>query len=335
MSDIILKVINLKKYFPVERSIIDRLLGKSRLYVRAVDDVSFEVYENEIFGIVGESGCGKSTLGRLVIGLLRPTSGEILYRSSIFNKIVDISKLGEKELRILRRELQIIFQDPYSALNPKMKIGDFIGHPLEIHNIAKGEEKKEIVMKMMEKVGLVPPEEYYDRYPHELSGGQRQRVVIARALILNPKLVVADEPTSNLDVSIQARIISLLLKLKEELKLTYIFITHSLALAHNICDRITVMYLGKIVELGNTTSIIYEPLHPYTRLLMSSIIDPDTTSIPRVKEVSEPPSPIGEFRGCRFASRCPEKSDRCEIEEPPLIEISKGHFVRCWHYVKR
>ncbi|NPA70842.1 MAG: ABC transporter ATP-binding protein [Crenarchaeota archaeon] len=335
MPEPILHVQDLKKYFPVERSLIDRLLGKSRLYVKAVDDVSFEVYENEIFGIVGESGCGKSTLGRLIIGLIRPTSGSIIYRSSLLKRTVDIAKLREKELRVLRRELQIIFQDPYSALNPKMKIGDFIGHPLEIHGIAKGEEKRELVMKIMEKVGLVPPEEYYDRYPRELSGGQRQRVVIARALILNPRLIVADEPTSNLDVSIQARIIALLLRLRDEMKLTYIFITHSIALAQNICNRIAVMYLGKIVELGDSQAIIDEPLHPYTRLLMSSVIDPDTCKLPRVREVSEPPSPIGEIKGCRFASRCPEKLDICLKEEPPLVEVYLGHYVRCWHYVRR
>ncbi len=335
MPDPILRVQNLKKYFPIERSLIDRLLGKSRMYVKAVDDVTFEVYENEIFGIVGESGCGKSTLGRLIIGLIRPTSGSIIYRSSLLNKIVDIAKLRDRELRILRRELQIIFQDPYSALNPRMKIGDFIGHPLEIHGIARGEEKRELVMKIMEKVGLVPPEEYYDRYPRELSGGQRQRVVIARALILNPRLIVADEPTSNLDVSIQARIIALLLRLREEMKLTYVFITHSIALAQNICNRIAVMYLGRIVELGDSQTIVDEPLHPYTRLLMSSVIDPDTHNIPRVKEVSEPPSPVGELRGCRFASRCPEKLDICEKEEPPIVEVYSGHYVRCWRYVKK
>ncbi|NPA23316.1 MAG: ABC transporter ATP-binding protein [Crenarchaeota archaeon] len=330
-----LQVINLKKYFALERSIADRLLGRSRAYVKAVDDVSFDVNENEIFGIVGESGCGKSTLGRVIIGLLKPTSGRILYKSKIFNRTVDIASLKEKDLRLLRRELQIIFQDPYSALNPKMKIGDFIGHPLEIHKIATGEEKREIVMKIMEKVGLIPPEEYYDRYPRELSGGQRQRVVIARALILNPRLIVADEPTSNLDVSIQARIIALLLRLKDEMKLTYVFITHSIALAHNICDRIAVMYLGRIVELGGAPSIVDEPLHPYTRLLMRSVIDPDTRNIPRVREVSEPPSPVGDFRGCRFVRRCPEKMEKCEREEPPLVEVSTGHYVRCWQHVKR
>ncbi len=330
ISRVILKVENLKKYFPVEKSALERIFSRRQRYVKAIDNVSFQVFEGEVFGLVGESGCGKSTLGRLVIRLLEPTGGKILYRD------VDITHLSERELRPLRKELQIIFQDPYTSLNPKMKIGDAIGQALEIHNIAKGKEKKEMVLEMLEKVGLTPPEEFYDRYPHELSGGQRQRVAIARALILKPKLVVADEPTSSLDVSIQAKILDLLLNLKREFNLTYIFITHNLAVAYQVCDRVAVMYLGKIVEIGLTEQIIHEPLHPYTQALISStpIPNPKVSRTRRkIKIVGEPPNPIDPPSGCRFHPRCPLKLSICEVKEPPLVEIDKDRYIACWRYV--
>ncbi|HDI75502.1 MAG TPA: ABC transporter ATP-binding protein [Thermoprotei archaeon] len=329
---VILSVENLKKYFPVEQTFLDRLLGRRKEYVKAVDGVSFEIKRGETLALVGESGCGKTTTGRLVVRLLKPTGGKIVFDG------IDITFTKESELRKwFRRKAQIIFQDPYASLNPKMKIGEAIEDPLLIHfgdKLSK-KERKEEVLKIMSKVGLVPPEYFYDRYPHELSGGQRQRAVIARALVLRPEFIVADEPTSSLDVSIRAQILKLLQTLKEEFKLTFLFITHDLATAYYIADRIAVMYLGKIVEVGDAKKVILNPAHIYTRALFSAVPLPDpklNRSRSKIKIRSEPPNPINIPSGCRFHPRCPYAEERCRRQNPPLIKIDEKHFTACWLY---
>jgi len=329
---VILSVENLKKYFPVEQTFLDRLLGKEKEYVKAVDGISFEIKRGETLALVGESGCGKTTTGRLVVRLLEPTSGKIVFKGT------DITFTKESELRKwFRLKAQIIFQDPYASLNPKMKIGEAIEDPLLIHfgdKLSK-KERKEEALKIMSKVGLIPPEYFYDRYPHELSGGQRQRAVIARALVLRPDFIVADEPTSSLDVSIRAQILKLLQALKREIKLTFLFITHDLATAYYIADRIAVMYLGKIVEIGDTKEIILNPMHIYTKALFSAVPLPDpklNRNRKKIKIKSEPPNPINIPSGCRFHPRCPFAEEKCRKEEPPLVKIGKNHFTACWLY---
>ena len=324
-----MRVINLRKYFPVQKGFLETLLSGRREYVRAVDNISFSIAPNEIFSLAGESGCGKTTTGRLLVKLIEPTDGKIFFKGE------DITDLKGEELRSLRRKIQIIFQDPYASLNPRMSVGKNIGHPLEIHDIAKGEEVKEAVLKALEEVGLIPPERFYNAYPHQLSGGQRQRVAIARALILKPEFVVADEPVSMLDVSVRAAVLQLLLDIRSKYGLTILFITHDLAVAKYISDRIAIMYLGKIVELGVKERIFSNPLHPYTKALLSAVPVPD----PRAKRErlipkGEVPSPINPPSGCRFHPRCPYATDRCRSEEPPLAEVEAGHFVACWLYAK-
>ncbi len=320
----LLEIIDLKKYFPVQRTFVERLLAGRVDYIKAVDGVSFSINKGEVFCVVGESGCGKTTLGKLTIRLIEPSEGKIFFDG------VDITKLKGEEMRRLRRRMQIIFQDPYASLNPRMKVGDAIGHALEIHKIAFGEQKRKIVLEMLEKVGLSPPEQFYDKYPHQLSGGQRQRVAIARALVLNPDYIVADEPTSMLDVSVQAGILNLMLKLKRELGLTYLFITHDLAVASYMADRIAVMYLGKFVEVASKRELLVNPMHPYTKALLSAIpiADPDR-KIGEIPIRGVVPSPINIPSGCRFHPRCPYAKERCRKEEPPLIEVSPNHFVAC------
>ncbi|MEM3523662.1 MAG: ATP-binding cassette domain-containing protein, partial [Thermoproteota archaeon] len=283
----IVRVENLKKYFPVEKSFLEKLLTRTRGFIRAVDDITFSVRRGEVFTLAGESGCGKTTTGKIILGLVPPTSGRVFFRDR------EITNLKPEELRLLRRRMQIIFQDPYASFNPRMKIGDAIGHPLEIHGLASGLEKRKKVLSMLERVGLTPPEQFIELYPHQLSGGQRQRAAIARSLILNPEFIVADEPVSMIDVSLRTTIIDLMLDLKRELQLTYLFITHDLAVAKYISDRVAIMYLGKIVEMGEKEEIFSNPLHPYTQALLSAIPVPNPDRKRRIIELKgEVPSAI-------------------------------------------
>jgi len=324
MDDNLVEVRNLKKWFPVQKSFIETLLARHVDYVRAVDGISFTIKRGEVFGLAGESGSGKTTTGRLILRLVEPTEGEVLFDG------IDITSLSGEEMRKLRRRMQVIFQDPYASLNPRMKVGDAIGHGLEIHGIARGKEKRERVIELMEWVGLTPAATLYDKYPHQLSGGQRQRAVIARALILHPDLIVADEPIAMADVSVRALILNLMIKLKEEFDLTYLFITHDLATAKYICNRIAIMYLGKIVELGPLKEVFTDPRHPYTKALLSAVPIPDPRArrrhaIPK----GEIPSPINPPPGCRFHPRCPLAEDICSREEPLLRGDGHEHLVAC------
>jgi peptide/nickel transport system ATP-binding protein len=324
MNDNLVEVRGLKKWFPVQTSFVETLLARKLDYVRAVDGVSFDIRRGEVFGLAGESGSGKTTTGRLILRLVEPTEGEIRFEGE------DIVSLGSRQMRELRRRMQVIFQDPYASLNPRMKIGDGIGHALEIHDIAHGAAKRERVLSLMEKVGLTPAAMLYEKYPHQLSGGQRQRVVIARALVMNPELVVADEPIAMADVSVRALLLELMIQLKEELELTYLFITHDLATAKYICDRIAIMYLGKIVEVGQLKDVYASPLHPYTQALLSAVPVPDP-NVRREKMLpqGEIPNPINPPSGCRFHPRCSAAKEKCSREEPHLIEVERGHFVAC------
>ena len=318
----------LKKWFPVRRGLADVILRRPPKFIRAVDGVSFAIKRGEIFCLAGESGCGKTTTGRLILRLEEPTAGRILFKG------VDITNLDGEELIEFRRKAQIIFQDPYESLNPHMRVIDIISEPLSIHKLAYNrEEVIERVTKTLEDVALKPPEEFMYRYPHELSGGQRQRVAIARAIILQPEFIVADEPVSMLDMSIRAEILDLMLGIRDRYGIAYLFITHDLAVAKHICDRIAIMYLGKIVELGEATEVIDDPLHPYTKALTAAIPVPD----PRVKigEIpikGEVPSPISPPSGCRFHPRCPYAMDICSKKEPDLREVERGRKVACHLY---
>ncbi|MED5578764.1 MAG: dipeptide ABC transporter ATP-binding protein [Nitrospinota bacterium] len=318
MTENLLEVKNLVKYFPVRGGVFSRV----RNYVRAVDDISFYVKPGETLGLVGESGCGKSTAGRSILRLIEPTSGEIYFEGE------NICNLGNEELRKRRRDMQIIFQDPYASLNPRMTIGSIVGEPLTIHNVAKGEEKKQKVVDLLHRVGLRP--EHIRRYPHEFSGGQRQRIGLARALALNPKLIIGDEPVSALDVSIQAQVINLLEDLQKDLGIAYVMIAHDLAVVQHVSDRIAVMYLGKIVELAEADELVSSPKHPYTEALLSAVPVPDpTVKTDRILLKGDVPSPVDPPSGCRFHTRCPYKEDLCEQEEPPVLEMSPGHTVSC------
>jgi peptide/nickel transport system ATP-binding protein len=320
----IAKVENLKKYFPVQKSFLEQLLARKISYVKAVDDVTFSINKREIFTLAGESGCGKTTTGRLVVRLLKPTSGKIIFNDE------DISKLEGEKLRLLRRKMQIVFQDPYASLNPRMAVGDAVGHPLEIYGVAKGEEKKKIVLDVFDKVGLTPAEQFVNLYPHQLSGGQRQRAALARSIILKPELIVADEPVSMIDVSLRTTIIDLMLNFREELGLTYLFITHDLAVAKYISDRIAIMYLGKIIEMGSKESLFARPTHPYTQALLSAIPVPNPERKRKIIPLEgEVPSAINIPSGCRFHPRCPNRKSECAVKEPMFIEIEKDHLVAC------
>ncbi|MEM2928900.1 MAG: ATP-binding cassette domain-containing protein [Nitrososphaerota archaeon] len=315
----LIETIDLKKYFFIRRM----FFGKT-ITIKAVDGINLKIKEGETFGLVGESGCGKTTLGRTILRLIEPTSGKILF----MNK--DIVKMKEYELRKIRCYMQIVFQDPYSSLNPRFTIKDIIGEPLKIHEKLNNKELKERIANILNSVGL--SSDIMNKYPHEFSGGQRQRIAIARALILKPKFLVLDEPSSSLDVSIQAQILNLLKKLQKEFKLTYLFISHDLSTVNFMSNRIAVMYLGKFVEYGLKNQVFNTPYHPYTKALLSAIPIPDLSFRNREKILllGTPPSSAYPPIGCRFHTRCPEKiSKTCEIEEPELIEIGKYHFVSC------
>jgi oligopeptide transport system ATP-binding protein len=317
-AETLLEVKNLKKHFPIKGGILSKTIG----YVYAVDDVSFTLHRGETLGLVGESGCGKSTTGRTILRLIEPTAGAIEFEGQ------NITELDKGDMRALRREMQIIFQDPYASLNPRMTVGSIIGEPLEIHKIAKGAEKEDQVASLLQKVGLRA--EDMRKYPHEFSGGQRQRIGIARALGLNPKLIVCDEPVSALDVSIQAQVINLLGDLQEEFGLSYLFIAHNLNVVEHISNRVAVMYLGKIVELASDEALYNNPQHPYTEALLSAVPIPDPTAQKkRIILEGDVPSPINPPSGCHFHTRCPYKEKICEEIEPEFKDIGGGHWVAC------
>lgn len=318
----ILEVKELKKYFPVEG--IFGKIGKNKGIVKAVDDVSFQLYEGETYGLVGESGCGKSTTGRAVLRLIEPTDGKVIYNNQ------DILQQTKKENQKIRKELQMVFQDPYSSLNPRKRIGDTIEEPLIIHGIGKNaNERTELVMDILERVGMRI--DHYYRYPHELSGGQRQRIGLARALIVHPKVVIADEPVSALDVSIQSQVINLLQRLQNELRLTYLFIAHDISVVRHISDRIGVMYLGHLVEEANTDQLIESPLHPYTKALLTSIPIPNPKhKKERIILKGDLPSPLNPPSGCVFHTRCPLAMDICKQKKPQMKEKENGHKVACF-----
>jgi len=328
MSENIVKVENLKKWFEVRMGFFSSLFSRKRLFVKAVDGISFEIKKQEIFGLAGESGSGKTTTGRVILRLIEPTSGKVFFRDK------EITTLSESEFRPFRRKMQIIFQDPYESLNPRMTIFDTVAEPLRVQKMAMDEkEVEEKVYKVLEDVELMPPEEFMFRYPHELSGGQRQRVAIARALVVNPEFIVADEPVSMLDASIRAEILNLMIELMKKRGVSFLYITHDLALARHICDKMAIMYLGKIMEKGTVEQVIYEPLHPYTRALMDAVPNPDPDA-KRIEVVikGEIPSPINPPSGCRFSTRCPERKDICTKEEPQLVNMGKDHSVACHLY---
>jgi oligopeptide transport system ATP-binding protein len=320
----LLEVNDLVMHFPLTRGIIiQRKVGA----VQAVDGISFTMRRGETLGLVGESGCGKSTTGRAILQLYKPTAGEVKFRGR------DLTKLDGGEMRKMRRYLQMIFQDPYASLNPRMTVGNIIGEPMQIHNLVPKNERNERVQELLETVGLNPY--FANRYPHEFSGGQRQRIGVARALAANPDFIVADEPVSALDVSIQAQIINLMEDLQEQFNLTYLFIAHDLSVVRHICDRVAVMYLGKIVELADRDELYENPLHPYTKALLSAVPIPDPVvekKRERIILTGDVPSPINPPSGCHFHTRCPYVMDVCREDEPAFADQGSGHFVACHLY---
>jgi len=319
----LLEVKGLRKFFPIHKGFLKREVGQ----VRAVDDVSFFIDENETLGLVGESGCGKTTTGRCILRAINPTDGQVLYRTED-NSRVDLVNASHSQMTALRRQMQMIFQDPFSSLNPRMTLLDIVGEPLVVHGIGNKREREDRVAELLNLVGL--RREFMLRFPHAFSGGQRQRIGIARALALHPRLIVADEPVSALDVSVQAQILNLMMDLQQELRLTYLFIAHDLSVVKYICNRVAVMYVGKLVEMASTDQLFYSPKHPYTAALLSSVPEPD----PRARsnrmvlqgEVANPANPPS---GCYFHPRCPHAQDICRVETPRLEEIEPGRYVSC------
>lgn len=321
-DNLLLRVHDLKKYFPIQAGILRRVKG----YVKAVDDIDFFIRRGETFGLVGESGCGKTTTGRTLLRAVEPTDGEVLFDDEDMGW-VDVSQLEGDGLKNFRRHTQMIFQDPYASLNPRMTLLDIVGEPLTVNGI-RGRERTERVAELLDLVGLHP--EYMRRYPHAFSGGQRQRIGVARALALNPQFIVCDEPVSALDVSIQAQTLNLLMDLQDEFDLTYLFIAHQLNVIEHICDRVAVMYVGKLVEMAGTEKLFQHPLHPYTEALMSSVPIPDPrVKVERVPLKGEVASPSDPPSGCYFHPRCSYAIDRCSVEEPQLEEVEHDHFVKC------
>ncbi len=320
-----LKVVNLRKWFPVRKGLVSTLLSRKTEYVQAVDGVSFEVKKGEVFGLAGESGCGKTTTGKTILRLLEPTSGEIYFGGQ------NLTTLNKMDMKKMRQKMQIIYQDPYESINPRMTVFDIISEPIQVHKLAESlAETEEIVYKSLEEVELLPAEDFVQRFPHELSGGQRQRVAIARTMVMQPSFIVADEPISMLDVSIRAGILKMMLQTKEAKDITYIFITHDLAYARHVCHRGAIMYLGKIVEMTSMDHLVKNPLHPYTKALMMAVPIPDPTYEKARAVISgEVPTPINPPPGCRFHPRCSQASDICSREEPKLVEMGDGHFVAC------
>ena len=318
----LLEVRHVKKYFPIRSGVLQREVAR----VHAVDDVSFVIRPGETLGLVGESGCGKSTLGRTIVRLLEPTDGQIIFQGR------DVSHLGTRAMRPLRRELQMVFQDPYASLNPRKRVGTIVSDPMRIHNLGSRAEQKQRVGEILESVGLSP--EHYNRFPHEFSGGQRQRIGIARALALRPKLIVADEPVSALDVSIQSQMLNLLDDLQNELQLTYLFIAHDLGVVRHVSDRIAVMYLGKLVEVSPAEELYTRPIMPYTEALLSAVPIPDPDLAEKRERIvleGDVPSPINPPSGCRFHPRCRYATDVCKQLEPPLVDYGNGHLAACHH----
>jgi oligopeptide/dipeptide ABC transporter ATP-binding protein len=318
MSDnqYLIQVRNLRKYYFRER-----LFSAERKPIRAVDGVSFSIRKGETLGLVGESGCGKTTVGKSILRLIEPTSGEVLFDGR------DILSLDREEMRRLRLRMQFVFQDPYDSLNPRMRVGEIVGEGLEIHRIARGKEKSQRVSELLRQVGLHPQDAM--RYPHEFSGGQRQRIGIARAISVNPELIAADEPVSALDVSIQAQILNLLIDLRDQLDLTYLFISHDLRIVKHISDRIAVMYMGKIVEMAGGDDLFRTPLHPYTRILLAAIPKLGRAGKAEERLPKEEPHGVSPEEGCLFRERCPHTKERCRIEEPVLLQEGPDHFVAC------
>lgn len=330
MSETLVKVENLRKWFPVRTGILQSLISKKQLFVKAVDDISFDIRKKEIFGLAGESGSGKTTTGRLLLRLTEPSKGRIYFHDQ------DITTIPEKAFRRMRRKMQMIFQDPYESLNPRMTINDIVSEPLRVQGVKDTKEVYEKVHKVLEDVELTPPDEFIFRFPHELSGGQRQRIGVARALILNPEFMVADEPVSMLDVSIRAEVLNLMIDMVQKYGVSFLYITHDIALARHMCERLGILYLGKIMEKGPTEDIVYEPMHPYTKALIAAVPVPDPTAS-RAETVikGEIPSPINPPSGCRFHTRCQQYiGDICRKKEPVLVEVGKERYVACHLYTQ-